>query len=512
MRRYVTNIPNRVKTAAYAFRVACNKRFPRFFKRPFPRNWLHDVRLADREENAEHSPPKDEHIDLCSIWAVEFYTPTHMEELLRRLERLGWTGDGSRDPVSWLKHREVSQFGQAWMPLGQVLPRDDPNTYLPHPLRADLPANVSYIYGDIFCFTPSLIAIVIEFSFDEGYSRIFDDGLRKERQSYVTPIPTGFRIHEPGTQRSTYIKEARRKTTRLITDWFSKNIPGLCSEGLLEGDLPTCEFVTLRKAQPFPSRKEHDGKLKWYLNHLGLSNSYGSWESKSMPALRLYPSSTNRNIAKYHSILAINEGSWKEQDPEIANADGKESRIRRMHQRMSGLIGIWAIDVLLQGYARHFQDLRKSDFLRSSQHKSKIAALQKIAENVSYSVDIAAVTAELSTFVRTKRPLWFDVETFIPSPDVPETWRKSSLEQLIREQIGTNAKWLRSIEGAVRDHLTQYGTILGMVEDIRIQKKITWLTYALLVLTVVLAFLTFITASEHFPWLRTIRDSLVNLV
>ena len=46
------------------------------------------------------------------------------------------------------------------------------------------------------------------------------------------------------------------------------------------------------------------------------------------------------------------------------------------------------------------------------------------------------------------------------------------------------------MDNAVRDHLTQYGTILGIVENIRLQKKITLLTLAMLALTVVPRFPT----------------------
>ena len=358
-----------------------------------------------------------------------------------------------------------------------MIPRAIPDRYITdryitRPLRADLPPSVPYAYGDMYCFTPSLVAIAFEFAFDDEYSRKLDDALRQKRESYVTPIPSGYRINDPGNQRISHIKKIRKDTTRLITDWFSENIPGLCSAGLLGGDFPTCEVVTLRKAQPFPTREEHDGTLPRYLHDLGLSNSYGSWESTRLSALRFYPSSTDRNTAKYHSKLSIKEASWAEQEPQEENGESRESRIYKLHRRVSGLLGMWAVDVLLQGYAQHFRKLRNSEFLRSSRRKSAVEALQRIGESVSYSVDIAAVTDELASLVRTKRPLGFEVESFVPCSDAPDYWWKGNLEELIHRQVGENANWLRSMDNAVRDHLTQDGTILGIVEDIRLQKKL----------------------------------------
>ena len=503
-RRYAANCLSIVQDAVFQVRTAASRCFPRFIGRPYPRSRLQEIRETDPRQNARHTPPTDEYIDLCSVWAIEFYTPAHMDELLSSFECLGWTEDDTRNPVAWLKHPDASQYSQAWRPLGRVVPRDIPDRYITRPLRADLPPNVLYAYGDIYCFTPSLVAIVFEFAFDEEHGGILDDALRQERESYVTPIPGGYRINDPGNQRISHIKKIRNDTTRLITDWFSENIPGLCSAGLLGGDFPTCEVVTLRKAQPFPTREEDDGILLRYLHDLGLSHSYGSWESTRLSALRFYPSSTDHYTAKYHSILSINEASWAEQEPQEENGESKESRIYKLHLRVSGQLGIWAVDVLLQGYAQHFRKLRNSEFLRSSRRKSAVEALQRIGESVSYSVDIAAVTDELASLVRTKRPLGFEVESFVPRSDALDYWWKGSLEELIHRQVGENANWLRSMDNAVRDHLTQYGTILGIVENIRLQKKITLLTLAMLALTVVLAILTFLAASGHFPWIRTI--------
>ena len=510
--RLAANFFNLVQDALYQFRCAASVCFPRFISRPYPKGLLRDIRQSDPKLNAEHTPPADEHIDLYSVWAIEFYTPAHMDELLSRLEQLGWTQDESQNPVSWLKHRDTSQFSQAWMPLRPVIPPDVADPNVTGSLRADLPPNVPYAYVDMYCFTPSLVAIAIEFAFDEEYSSIFDDALRQERHSFVTAIPRGYRIHDPGTQRTFQVKTIRRATTRLITDWFSSNLPGLCSAGLLEGDFPTCEFVTSRKVKPFPTKRENDGTLIWYLRHLGLSHSYDSWESADMPDLRFQPSWTHRNNANYHSILSIHEGSWIKQDcPEGSRRD-RESRLYRMHRKVAGMLGVWAIGVLLQGYGQHFSKLRNSEFLRETRSKSVIEALQRIGESVSYSLDIAAVTAELASLVRTKRPLGLEVESFVPRSDAPDYWWKGSLEQLIHKQVGENASWLRSMDTAVRDHLTQYGTILGIVEDIRLQKKVTFLTYAMLFLTIVLAILTFITVSDHFPWVRTMWNSLCDLL
>lgn len=231
-----------------------------------------------------------------------------------------------------------------------------------------------------------------------------------------------------------------------------------------------------------------------------------------MPSLRFNPSSIERNTSNYHSILSINEANWDEQDLQEANKSDRESRTYEMHRRVTGMLGVWATGILLRGYSQHFSKLRNSEFLRTTQGNSAEDALQKIRESVSYSVDIAAVTDELASLVQRKFQLGFDVKSFTPRSDAPDYWWKGSLEQLIQKQVGEDAEWLRSMENATRDQLTQYGTILGIVEDIRLRKKTTILTYVMLVLTTVLAIMTFITVSENFPWVKTLWNFLDDLL
>lgn len=341
--RFVQSSILLLNAAFFQFRLTASKCFPTIFRRPYPKGMLEDVWKSDSRQNAESTPPQDENIDLCSIWAIEFYTPAHMDDLIKNLEDLGWSNDSSRDPASWLRHREVFQFGQATIYLGPILSHDGSDPYIVDSLRATLPANVKLAYGELRCYTPSLFAIVLEFVFEKEYSRIIDNVIRQDRESYVTQISTGYRIHGPSSQKAAHIKRIRKQAIKLATDWFSNYLPGLCSAGLLEGEFPTCEFMTLRKLKPFPSRDESDGSYGSYLSSLGLSLGYGSWESTDMPELRFKPSPGNEEFPKHHSILSINEGHWIEQDRRNKNELDKESRIYRMHRRMSGLLGLWAI-------------------------------------------------------------------------------------------------------------------------------------------------------------------------
>ena len=49
---------------------------------------LEMYRESDPVENLETSLPEDERIDMRCLWAVEFYTPSHVDKLLDSLRKL----------------------------------------------------------------------------------------------------------------------------------------------------------------------------------------------------------------------------------------------------------------------------------------------------------------------------------------------------------------------------------------------------------------------------------------
>ena len=486
---------NLKEETAYQFRSAGNKLFPEYIKRPFPKEHLAEILAIDPIENAETTPPEDEFIDLYSVWAVEFYTPAYFDDLLESLERLEWNKEVvSQGPVDWLKRQRIYQYGQSWMPLHIIIPRDALNSYPMERLRADLPQGVLYANGDVHCITPSLIAIVMEFVLCKEVSHSLDKALRQDRISYVTHLEKGFRIHNPENQKKNHIAKIRKESSDIVSGWISNNIPGLFSTGLLNGAFPTCEFLSLRKGMPFPTKHEKDEGFVKYLWLLGLDNSYDAWKSIHLQGLRFNPSLNIRaRMLQYHGVLAINESTWIQQDNDSAT---KTSRINRLHYGISGFLVVRAIPTLLEGYARHFQELRNSDLFGHIQRMDAEETLRSVSESVSYSADIAAVTSELSSYVKRGMPLGFNAENFTSCTTISGDAQDLHLLGVIQRQIGEKSAWLQITDKAIRDHLTQHGTLIGMMEDVRLQKRISRLTFAILFLTVVLAILTIITVSN----------------
>ena len=134
---------------------------------------------------------------------------------------------------------------------------------------APLPACASYASAGIYSISPSLVSVVVCFVFNGDTSDSFNKALRTSRQTYLSPIQGGHRLHDVHSQKTDHIRQIRTSISGQIGTWFSENLPGLFSSGILDDDIPTCEFITLRKTEPFPSEMERDSDFQAYLDLLG---------------------------------------------------------------------------------------------------------------------------------------------------------------------------------------------------------------------------------------------------
>lgn len=447
---------------------------------------LKHLREKDPGDNAKTSPPKEEFIDFCCMWGVEFYTPAHTEDLVEGFKRLGWGEDGNlnlfANPIAWINGSRRYQQGGSWLNLGELIPS---NVYsrvhsrsTMNARRVALPASVESASAWMYSVTPSLIGIVVCFVFDEVTSASLDQALRKDRQTFATPRGQGWQYHEPWKQKSDHISSIRTKASKNVATWFSENLPGLFSSGLLEGEIPTCEFITLRAIKPNPSI-EDKGNRPDYLRLLGVSHDLETWKCNRIPCLTLGITRDWESRPQHHTILATNESQFVHAIPDGYGREHRSSRIRYADLIMPKLISIWATLPMLEGYTQHISQVRSSTELRNEALRSPLKALKTLGSQVSYSVDIAAVTSELAAHSKDGFSSFYDLEAFEPCN--PSLYREElSLRDYLSFAILRQASWLQETDVSIRSHLTQFGALLGAIESVRVQKKITILTWALL--------------------------------
>lgn len=460
----------------------------------------------DSRQNVETKPPDDEGIDLYCFWAVEFYTPEHLNALFNGFRELGWeaveSGDRKNsDPVEWISGLRRRHLGSGWMNLGFFIPPES-NLFMGGPThKVPLPEGVKYASGGIHSVSQSLIGVVICFVFEEEYSVSFDKALRADRQTFETSRGRISSIHFPITQKSDHVAQIRIEMSTSAASWFRDHLPGVFTLGLLDGELPTCEFVTLQKAEPFPPRPEDGQPEPLYLSILGLNHDADIWTSVGTPGLKIKLVSGANRSPRFHSTITMKDALPLGRPSDLWN-NSRSSRITRLNLMVPAALTTSAILPLLRGYEQQIRKVRESSIVITMPRQSSTKALESVGSYLSNCVDISAVASELAENSREGLLAGFPIEPFQSSP------RRNSDEPLIlgkvlHSTIRDTAFQLQSSVRSMSEQLTQFGSLLGALEDIRTQKEISNLTKVLVVLTVVIVLTSlpaFLTSAVRFVW------------
>ncbi len=488
------DVPKKGPSLGYRLRSTVHRHFPRLIEHPNVGESRAYHEAHDHEDNEKTTPPADEYVDFRCVWAIELYTPAHVEQLLAGFQKLGWDKDDDigRDDLSvQLQRLREHPYGGGWLDFGYIC-RPDSSSRFASPHRvAPLPSNVEYATGTLFSLTSSLTCVVMGFIFKEDYSSQLDLALRTDRKTYMKPLRRGHEIIGPKTQKADHVNQTRADARRMAGGWFTEHLPGLFASGILGGEFPTCEFVTLRKAQPFPDRSEGSDQPPPYLSILDMDLDIHSWVCPDIFGLKFTWPLFRDLGSRYHAIMALRETDFVEKDFESRDVNSRSGQTNYVDNKIKGLLSRWSILQMLAGYAKHINAIRDSTTLRPKSRHDPLKTLQSLGGHISYSVDIAAVTAELIPYAKEQALFERGIETFKPchvryhAHDEEFTIAKG-----LAFPIDEQATWLQRTDQSLRDHLTQYGSLLGATENIRTQRKLGILTIAIAIFTTVIMILT----------------------
>ena len=301
---------------------------------------------------------------------------------------------------------------------------------------------------------------------------------------------------QPSKRRTTSHKSARI-LSQLAANWFSKNLPGLFSSGLLNGEMPTCELIETRVAEPLPSHTSGARHPFEYSRLLGIGGALDIWQHKDDSGLKLKLPGDRERGPQYHAILAIRESNVDGcQANDVANQTTRD-KLHELDLVIPNCLSVWAILPMLEGYTKHIRQIRDSTTLRPKKRKDAVRILETLRNHVSYSVDIAAVAAELATSRDAPSHFNFLAGQFEARPEGSSP--NKSLDWYLTRGIQGRANWLLRTDRALRDQLTQYGSLLGTAENVRLQKTIGYLTWVLVVFGVATILMSGLALTQT-PW------------
>ena len=221
---------------------------------------------------------------------------------------------------------------------------------------------------------------------------------------------------------------------------------------------------------------------------LGLDFSWDVWTSTDIPGLKFSLQDWVDRSPQYHSILTMKESSLSNDYLKNKwNWAGRDARIHFIDDflRERWLLHISALLQMLEGYGNHLRAIRDSAVLRPGSRQNSVIVLNRLASNVSFSIDIDAVTSELQSLADPDSRVRLSIPVFEPveSQWYPEGY---TLADSLCTAIVQRASWTHKTDHSLRDHGTQYGALLGAMENVRLQRQIQRFTIALTVLTIVL--------------------------
>lgn len=494
-----------------------HRKFPSLIPYPGTKEILSWHLEKDEEENAKTEPPSDELIDLRCIWAVEFYTPSQVTQLLHSFEALGWDKEDPiitrLSPTDWIRRfRETPQSGGLFN-LGPIHRRDDRRFF--HSGRtAQIPPHVDYALAAMYGLTSSITCIVICFILNDESSRLFDETLRRKYKTVLEPIATGgHRVLDPRWKKKAAIQAIRAEMRESAANWFRTQLPGLFTRNIIEDEFPTCEFVTLRKTQPFPKQDERDNEAKAWLSLLDMDNDWDAWVADAPPGLKFAWPLLRDEKNRFHAVIAAREDAFLNEDLRAYGGDNRNSYVLYVDSCVSRLLSCWALLCALSGFERRLNNLRDSSTFKPAQLEKPLPLLRELIGHVSQSVDIATVSTELKHFAG--QNLFFDRDIGIYRPSNPSFYHDKdiTLSSVLRENIEERSIRLEILDRSIRDLLIQYGGVIGTHENINLQKRMSNLTRAMLILTIIVTGLTMVsvyisikTDNIAWPWLLIIKE------
>ena len=157
----------RVISRCHAFMY---RKFPSLVPRPNLKELLAGIRRTDHEANRDSEPPAEEEISLQCLWAVEYYSPSHIPGLLGNLAALGWNdsnGAGvNKNPGLWIQEQREAPIAGGWMNLGII--RSPTDTKISeYGAHSHLPKGIEYATASMYSLTSSVSCIVVGFVLDD---------------------------------------------------------------------------------------------------------------------------------------------------------------------------------------------------------------------------------------------------------------------------------------------------------------------------------------------------------
>ncbi len=447
---------------------------------------LRKTRQHDEELNLQTEPPEGELIDLKCLWVIEYYSPSHIDQLLNGLRRLGWTTAPlptiEINPSIWIrKCRDDLSSCFSWYNLNPLRKEkqfaSDCQTEL-------LPSPVDEAFAQLICISPSLICIVICFVFNDAYAMSFNKILRSREESRIIGTKREIKqILTPYDIKKSKITQLRKRMQNIAIDFISNFIPGVFSSARHIEHFPTCELLTFHSEYAYQRLLSQQTKNDLWLRVLDLS-PFLCWESSFLDGLLFFGSSYDDDALPYHWKFVAKGNLSNADKPDNINGDGSVYP-SDVNISVAGLLSRLGLPVLLSSYEKQVGEVRDSDFFFEKDGRGNILRqLTNMENKVIDTWRIPPILDDLARICESKTLFEDHVPAFVRVPGASTSETQTTLTEELRRNVRDRARRLLRYIELLQGSIDRHVDLNGIRENIKLQNRMLWLTIFIAVLTI----------------------------
>lgn len=428
----------------------------------------------DPGDNADTRLPSDEQALIPVIWLAEVFTPTTLPSLLSGVRELTsraserWSH--KHDAIEWIiTTRRRGGGGQLRLPF--VRKGNGPSILLSE-IYDQTPPGIDTIYLSLHTLTSTVTVLTAQFHLNDDRARKLEEILNQDLATGIElPQHGGFSILRVKEQKANAVEAWRTALRQDATSWLAEHFPGSFHRSAL-GQLPTIELMLTRQYRPFEPPCE-SGWPGW-ADILDLGDLGGYWQCIPIRSLRLRERAESglRTAQRHRLVLAAIEKEL------VADYDKSlEKAVYMLDGLIRTLLARWSLTALIR------------------ELEEQLASIQDVAEQASFRHSPRALTETQRQLLRTgidSRIVVNDIIRYAQN----SSWGTDVLEfsEVPQRALSQNSEpptslteWLQlgqitggervaRLETDLRDILSTSAGLISASENLRLQRRVVWLT------------------------------------
>jgi hypothetical protein len=448
----------------------------------------------DPENNKNTSIPSGECICVPAIWATELYTPTTFADLkdgLRNLLDKATDRYQADSIVEWLQSAR-RRAGGAWRILPPIVP--DGRRIVGSKIVDSLPDGVSSAQMSVYMLTSAVTALTIRFRLDDERSGGLEAIVTSDRTTKAEiHNDGGFSILDVPWQKQRAVEAWHSNLQADVTHWLADRLPGsFC--GFESAKLPVVELLLTSEHRPWEDTSPRNPESDRWLSLLDLidSNASGFWECINLPWLRLRERTSSGWIrSRLHIVtLASRRSDLLGAFPPVGSTTEDQGLDQALHFfdfHAVPIVNRWALTALvseLEDELKVARDLARS--ISGARSGRELDRLQR--QLLHFGIDGQIALAEIVNFAEDESIWKYQFEDFkeVLQPFIAEKIpQKSSLADAMRQDQIERGTSVIKFGTDLREVLSAGAELTATAENVRLQRRVWWLTAASFVVAVI---------------------------